>query len=203
MKKNQSIESVTLQEALDLFKLPKTLGTYNDRTVLVGMGRFGAYIKYGEEYVTIPKDLDPLEVDLETAQQLIIEKAKQNEARAPRLLGQYNDIDLFVVVGKYGPYIKYNNQNITLEKGSNATTLTLEDAIRQVSNVSTKNVLVSYPENDKIKVINGRYGAYITNGADNFKIPRGMIAGELTYQEVSIIIAQTEPTVKKRFTRKK
>jgi DNA topoisomerase-1 len=203
MKKNQSIESITLQEAIDLFKLPKTLGTYNDRTVLVGMGRFGAYIKYGEEYVTIPKELDPLEVDFETAQHLILEKAKLNETRAPRLLGQHNDIDVFVVVGKYGPYIKYNNQNMTLEKGSNHATLTLEEAIKQISNVSTKNVLVSYPENDKVKVMNGRYGAYITNGTDNFKIPRGMVAEEVTYKEVAFIIEQTEPTAKKRFTRKK
>jgi len=203
MKKNQSIESITLQEALDLFKLPKTLGTYNERTVVVGMGRFGAYIKYGEEYVTIPKELDPLEVELETAEKLIIEKEKLNEARAPRLLGQHDEIDVFVVVGKYGPYIKYNNQNITLEKGSNAAILTLEEAIRQISNVGTKNILVSYPENDKIKVVNGRYGAYITNGTDNFKIPRGMIAEALTFREVSFIIEQTEPTAKKRFTRKK
>jgi len=203
MKKSQSIESITLQEALDLFKLPKTLGTYDNHDVVVGMGRYGAYIKFGDEYVTIPKDIDPLEIDMENAQKLIVEKAKQNEARAPRLLGQYNDIDVFVVVGKYGPYIKFNNQNITLEKGSNATTLTLQEAIRQISNVGTKNILVSFPEDDKIKVVSGRYGAYITNGTDNFKIPKGIIPENLTWQDVSQIIAQSIPTAKKRFTRKK
>jgi DNA topoisomerase-1 len=203
MKKSQSIESITLQEALDLFKLPKTLGTSNECEITVGMGRYGAYVKYGEEFVSIPKDMDPMEVDLETAVKLITEKAKLNEARAPRVLGKYNDQDIAVIVGKYGPYIKYNNQNITLEKGSDAATLTLEEAIQQISNVGTKNVLATFPENDKIKVLNGRYGAYITNGTDNFKIPKGMVPETLSFQEVSEIIAQSTPTVKKRFTRKK
>jgi DNA topoisomerase-1 len=203
MKKSQSIESLTLQEALDLFKLPKTLGYYNDHEVVVGMGRFGAYIKFEDQYITVPKEIDPLEIDFEEAQKLIVEKTKQNEARAPRLLGEHNEHEVVVVVGKYGPYIKYNNQNITLEKGSNATTLTLEDAIRQISNVSTKNILASFPEDDNIKVVNGRYGAYITNGTDNFKIPKGTIPEKLTWSEVSHLIAQSAPTAKKRFTRKK
>ena len=203
MKKNQSIESITLQEALDLFALPKTLGTYNELYVVVGMGRFGAYIKYGEEYVTIPKEMDPLEVTLETAQKLIDEKIKLTESRAPKLLGKHEDNDVFVVVGKYGPYIKFNNQNITLGKGLNAATLTLEEAIQQITNASTKNVLVTFTENDKIKVVNGRYGAYITNGTNNFKIPRGLVPEQLTYKEITIIIEQTAPTAKKRFTRKK
>jgi DNA topoisomerase-1 len=203
MKKSQSIESITLQEALDLFKLPKTLGTHNNQEITVGMGRFGAYIKLGEEYVTIPKEIDPLEIDLETACKLIDEKSKLTAARAPRLLGQYNDNDVFVVVGKYGPYIKYNNQNITMEKGSNVTALTLEEAISQIANVSTKNILAFFKEDDKIKVVNGRYGAYITNGTDNFKIPKGVPPEKLTYSEVSQIIAQSAPTQKKRFIRKK
>jgi DNA topoisomerase-1 len=203
MKKGQSIESITLQEALDLFQLPKTLGTYNNQDIIVAMGRFGAYIKTGEEYVTVPKEIDPLEIDLETAAVLIDAKAKQNEARAPRLLGQYNEFDVFVVTGKYGPYIKYNNQNITLEKGSVAANLTLEDAIRQISSGGAKNVLVTFEEDDKIRVVNGRYGAYITNGADNFKIPKGTNPESLTYAEVAQIISQSAPTAKKRFTRKK
>jgi len=203
IKKSQSIESITLQEALDLFKLPKILGDYNNHEVVVGMGRFGPYIKFGDEYVTIPKDIDPLEIDVETAQKLIDEKVKQNEVRAPRLLGQYNDIDVFVVIGKYGPYIKFNNQNITLEKGLNAATLTLQEAICQISNAGTKNILASFPEDDKIKVVNGRYGAYITNGTDNFKIPKEMVPEKLTWQDVSQIIAQSTPTAKKRFIRKK
>jgi DNA topoisomerase-1 len=203
MKKNQSIESITLEEALDLFKLPKALGAYKDSPVVVGMGRYGAYIKFGEEFVTIPKEVDPLEIDLDSAIALIDEKEKQNQARAPRLVGKYDNHDVFVIVGKYGPYIKFNSQNITLEKGLNAATLTLEEAIQQITNVGTKNILVSFSEDDKVKVVNGRYGAYITNGTDNFKIPKGMTPQQLTYREVSQIMAQSPPTAKKRTFRKK
>jgi len=203
MKKNQSIESITLEEALNLFKLPKTLGSYKEEEVIVGMGRFGAYIKYGKEFATIPKEIDPLEIELEKAIELIDEKEKQNQARAPRLLGKHEKHDVFVMTGKYGPYLKFNNQNITLEKGTNAATLTLENAIQQIENVGTKNILVSFPEDEKVKVVNGRYGAYITNGTDNFKIPKGMIPQQLSYQEVSQIMAQFSPTAKKRPFRKK
>jgi len=203
MKKNQSIESITLQEALDLFKLPRTLGAYKNQDVVVGMGRFGAYIKLKDEFVSIPKEIDPLEIDLETAQKLIEEKAKLNEVRAPRLIGQYNEHDVFVIVGRYGPYVKYIDQNITLEKGANAATLTLEEAIQQISGIGSKNILVTFPENDKVKVMNGRYGAYITNGTDNFKIPKGKVPETLTWQDVSLIMTQFAPTAKKRFIRKK
>ena len=203
MKRGQSIESITLQEALDLFKLPKILGKYKNQDVIVGVGRFGAYIKIENEFVSVPKDIDPLDVDFETARNLIEEKSKQNEARAPRLLGQYEEQDLFVVVGRYGPYIKYNTQNITLARGLNAADLTLEQAIEQIVNLSTKNVLVSFTEDNKVKVMNGRYGAYITNGTDNFKIPKGTMPETLTYNDVSQIIAQSAPTAKKRSTRKK
>jgi len=203
MKKSQSIESITLKEALELFNLPKTLGTYNEAEVVVSMGRFGAYIKFGNEYVTIPKEIDPLEIEFDKAIELIEEKVKQNQARAPRLLGKYNEHEVFVVVGKYGPYIKFNAQNITLDKGINAATLTLEEAIQQIENVGTKNILVSFSEDENIKVVNGRYGAYITNGSNNFKIPKGFIPHQLTYQEVSTIIEQTSPTAKKRPFRKK
>ena len=202
MKKNQSIESITLVEALELFKLPKMLGFYKDAQVIVGMGRFGAYIKFGDEYVTIPKEIDPLEIEIEKAIELIDEKIKQNQARAPRLLGKYEDIDVFVVVGKYGPYIKYNNKNITLEKGANVATFTVEDAIQLIENAETKNVLVSFSEDAQIKVMNGKYGAYITNGKDNFKIPKEIVPQQLTYQEVSQIIAQSAPTARKRPFRK-
>ena len=203
MKKNQSIESISLDEALDLFKLPKMLGTYKDVNVVVGMGRYGAYIKYGEEFATIPKDIDPLEVEMEKAIELIEEKVKLNQARAPRLLGKYNDSEVFVVVGKYGPYIKFNEQNFTLEKGANAATYTLEEAINHITNAGTKNILVSFQEDEKVKVVNGKYGAYITNGNDNFKIPKGIVPQQLTYQEVLQIMAKTAPTAKKRTFRKK
>ena len=203
MKSSQFIDTITLEEALDLFKLPRTLGEYDGDEIVVGMGKFGAYIRYGKSYVSFPKDEEPTEIELDRAIVLIEEKKKQDKDRAPRLLGIHNEHEVFVAIGKFGPYIKFNDQNITLEKGMNPATLTLEEAINLIDNVKTKNVLSSFKENEKIKVMNGRYGAYITNGTDNYKIPKGVLGETLSYNECLEIINNTTPTAKKRFPRKK
>ena len=203
MKSSQFIDSITLEEALDLFKLPRTLGEHDGDEVAVGMGKFGPYIRYGKSYVSFPKDEEPTEIELDRAIELIEEKKKQDKDRAPRLLGVHNDHEVFVAVGKFGPYIKVNDQNITLEKGMNPSTLTLEEAVNLIENVKTKNVIASYKENENIKVVNGRYGAYITNGSDNFKIPKGTLAENLSFADCMEIINSTTPTAKKRFPKKK
>ena len=91
----------------------------------------------------------------------------------------------------------------SLEKGTMIVNLTLEEAIELIKNSKTKNVLCSYPEKENIKVMNGRYGAYITNGEDNFKIPKGTVAENLSLAECLDIIANTAPTAKKKTFRKK
>ncbi|MBP1672553.1 MAG: topoisomerase [Bacteroidetes bacterium] len=203
MKASQFIETITLEEALDLFKLPRTLGKFGEDEVSIGMGKFGPYIKFGKSYVSFPKDEEPTEIELDRAVELIKDKIQQDKDRAPRLLGEHNGHEVFVAIGKFGPYVKYNDQNITLEKGMVPAALTLENAINLIDNMKTKNVIASFPENDNIKVVNGRYGAYITNGTDNFKIPKGTTAENLTFAECLEIIKNTTPTAKKRFPRKK
>jgi DNA topoisomerase-1 len=203
MKSTQFIDTITLEEALDLFKLPRTLGEFEGNEVSIGMGKFGPYIKYGKSYVSFPKDEEPTEIELDRSIELIKEKIQQDKDRAPRLLGSYNDSEIHVAIGKFGPYIKYNDQNMTLEKGMNPGTMTLADAINLIENIKTKNVIASFKESEQVKVVNGRYGAYITNGTDNFKIPKGTVAENLTYADCMEIIKNTAPTAKKRFPRKK
>ncbi len=201
LKSTQFIDTITLEEALDLFKLPRNLGLYNEIEVTVGLGRFGPYIRYNNQFISVPKDEDPLEITLERAIELIEEKKKIDKDREPKLLGTYEDKEVMMIVGKYGPYIKYDGQNITLDKNK-IENLTLEDAIDVIRNAKTKNVLVSYDENPDIKVMNGRYGAYITNGTDNYKIPKDVTPENITYSECLEIIKNTTPTAKKRGTRK-
>ena len=203
MKSSQFIDTITLEEALELFKLPRTLGEFEGNEVTIGMGKFGPYIKFGKSYVSFPKDEEPTEIELDRAVELIKEKIQQDKDRAPRLLGVHNNSEIYVAIGKFGPYIKYNDQNMTLEKGMNAATMTLADAINLIENIKTKNVIASFKENDQVKVVNGRYGAYITNGSDNFKIPKGTVAENMTYNDCMEIIKNTAPTAKKRFPRKK
>lgn len=201
LKSTQFIDTITLEEALDLFKLPRNLGLYNEIEVTVGLGRFGPYIRYNNQFISVPKGEDPLEITLERAIELIEEKKKIDKDREPKLLGTYEDKEVMMIVGKYGPYIKYDGQNITLDKNK-IENLTLEDAIDVIRNAKTKNVLVSYDENPDIKVMNGRYGAYITNGTDNYKIPKDVTPENITYSECLEIIKNTTPTAKKRGTRK-
>ena len=203
MKKTQSIESITLEEALDLFKLPKTLGEYEGEPLVIGIGRFGPYVKYHNNFVSIPKTEEPTEISYERAVELIEMKKKGDEEHAPRLLGEHNGKEVSVAAGRYGPYLKYDGKNITLDKGTVVSDMTLEKAIEVIDGAATRNVLVEYKENAGVKVMNGRYGAYITDGTNNYKIPKGRIAENLTYEECMDIITNTTPTAKKTTYRKK
>ncbi len=125
LKKNMSLETITLEEALDLFKLPRTLGEYEGKTVTIGAGRFGPYIHYDTSYVSIPKTLDPLEITLEEVIELLKDK-KDNDAK--RHLKKFEEEpDMEIMNGRYGPYIAYKGFNYKIPKTvKDPTTLSLE-----------------------------------------------------------------------------
>lgn len=114
LKKDMSIETVTLEEALELFKLPRILGEYEGNQVNVGAGRFGPYIHHNSQYVSIPKGIDPLEITLEEAVKLINEK-RQNEAKR-HLKSFPEEPELEIINGRYGPYIAYKGNNYRIPK---------------------------------------------------------------------------------------
>ena len=203
LRPNQFIETITLEEALDLFKLPRSMGEWDGSEVTVGAGRFGPYVRHNNVFVSIPKDEDPIEITLERCVQLLEEKRKKDADRAPVLVGHLNGLEILAAVGRYGPYLKYDGKNITLGKGMDISKLTEEEAIDFLQNQQNKNVLRSFKEDENVKVMNGRYGAYITNGTDNFKIPKGTLPENLSYEECLNIISTTAPTSKKRIVRKK
>lgn len=113
MKKGQSIETITLEEALELFKLPRTLGDYEEKTVTVGVGRFGPYVRHNNVYVSIPKGTDPMEITLEESIELIEKKRKTEEERH---IKRFEDTDMEVLNGRFGPYICYKKKNYKLPK---------------------------------------------------------------------------------------
>lgn len=203
LRPNQFIDTITLEEALELFKLPREMGEWEGKKVTVGVGRFGPYVHYDNNFVSIPKGEEPTEISYERCIELIEEKKKTDAARAPRLIGYLNDKEIFAAVGRYGPYLKYDGKNITLGKGMDISAITESEAVDFINNVGNKNVIRSYDEDANLKVMNGRYGAYITNGTDNYKIPKNMLPENLTYQECLEIISTTAPTAKKRVIRKK
>ena len=161
LKRDQSIETITLEQALDLFKLPLTLGEFENEEVYVNTGRFGPYVKFGEQYISIPKGEDPLEVDLDRAIELIKEK---QEADAP--IAVYQDKPVTKGKGRFGPYIKWNNMFIAVPRRyhfdalSNANIKELIDAkIIKEANRYIQN----WPE-EKISIENARWGPVIKFG---------------------------------------
>jgi DNA topoisomerase-1 len=114
LNKGQSIASITLEEALELFKLPRTLGEYEGEEVSVGTGRFGPYVLHCKKYVSIPKGIDPMAIDLAGAIELIEERRK-GEASA-HLKKFDEDAEMEVMNGRFGPYLKYKGTNYKLPK---------------------------------------------------------------------------------------
>ena len=203
LQADQFIDTITLEEALDLFRLPRTLGDWNGKEVSVGVGRFGPYVRYDGTFESIPKTDDPYSITLERCIELLEGKMKKNAERTPHLIDHFDGKEILAAAGRYGPYIKYDGKNYTLDKNMSLDGLTEEQAVEIIQNKETRNVLVAYSEDDNLKVMNGRYGPYITNGTDNFKIPKDMVANKLTYQDCVKIMQETSPTAKKRVVRRK
>ena len=124
---DQSIATITLEEALELCKLPRELGEFEDLPVKVGAGRFGPYVQHGKKYVSIPKDEDPLTITSERAVELIL--AKREADAKSHLLSFAEEPELEVLAGRFGPYIKYKGKNykIPKERAEHAAELTLEE----------------------------------------------------------------------------
>ena len=127
MKPGQTLETITLEEALGLFSLPRTLGEFNGETITIGAGKFGPYIKYGNAYVTLPKTHDPLTINLEEATELIEAKRK---AEAERVIKTFEEKpEMQVLNGRFGPYIAFEGSNYKLPKNVVPAELTLEECI--------------------------------------------------------------------------
>ncbi len=116
MPANKSIETITLEEALELFKLPREVGKYQDSTVTIGAGRFGPYVLHNKKYVSIPKDIDPMNITLEQAIKLIDAKIEQEKKRHIKKFEE--DEKLEILNGRYGPYIAYDGKNYRLPKAN-------------------------------------------------------------------------------------
>ncbi len=127
LRKEQSMDSINLEEALALFKLPRELGSFEGKSLSVGSGRYGNYIRHGNQFVSLPKEFDPLEVSLEQAIQLV--KDKREEDRKKIILSFEQDPELLVLNGRYGPYISKKGQNYKIPKKTDPATLSYQDCL--------------------------------------------------------------------------
>ena len=116
---DKSLESITLEEAIELFQLPRTLGDFEGSPIVIGMGRFGAYILHQKKYTSIPKETDPMEISLDEAVALIKEKRQQDSQK--HLKSFDADGKLQILNGRYGPYIAFDGKNYRIPKAMHAT----------------------------------------------------------------------------------
>ena len=197
LKANQSIETISLDEALELFKLPLTLGEHDELEVSVNIGRFGPYVKWGEQYISIPKGEDLSSVDLLRAVEII--HAKQVED-AP--IGSFDEKPITKGKGRFGPFIKWNDLFINIPRAYNFDILTQQDCNELIEKKMEKeaNRFIKQWPAEKISIENGRWGPFIRFGKKMLKLisgPNGKYTADqlatIELEEVKKMILIQEP----------
>ena len=180
----QNIVTITLEEALELFKVPFDLQDYEGKTVTVGVGRFGPYVKWGEAFISLPKGENPLSVDYDRAVAIIEEKKK---ADAP--VASYKGEPVTKGVGRFGPYLKYQDIYINVPKKYDFENLSQKDVEELIEAKLDKeaNRYIRQWEEEKISIENGRWGPFIKFKKANFKIPKKQDDTKYTPEELKDI----------------
>ncbi len=178
----QSIETITYEEAMDLFKLQGTFGQFEDKDISVNVGRFGPYVKWGEEYISIPRGTDLSTVDLDRAIELIKEK---KQADAP--VGFYEEKPITKGKGRFGPFIKWDGMFINVPRRYNFDALTQADMNELIDAKVKKeaNRFIQRWADENIAVENGRWGPFIRFGKKMLKLPKKADDTKYTAEEAA------------------
>ena len=181
---SQNIATITLEEALDLFKIPFDLNDFEGKPVSVGVGRFGPYVKWGDTFVNIPKGEDPFSVNQERAEELIREKQK---ADAP--ITTYKGEPVTKGVGRFGPFIKYQSLYVNVPKKYDFDNLSQSDINELIDAKLEKeaNRYIQQWEKEKISIENGRWGPFIRFKKAMIKIPKNKKGEKYTAEELAEI----------------
>ncbi|MCD0470784.1 type I DNA topoisomerase [Flavobacterium sp. JAS] len=191
---DQNIGNITLEEALNLFLLPKNLGEYKGEEVEVSNGRYGPYVRHGSVFISLPKGEDPLGVSKERAQELIDEKAI---ADAP--IAVYKGEGVQKGVGRFGPFIKWNGLFVNVSKKYNFDNLSQQDVEELIEDKLQKNIdkVLHNWEDEGILVEKARWGrSVITKGKIKIELSKDVDATKLTLAEVQEMIAKKTPAKK-------
>ena len=187
LRKDQSIQSITFEQAMNLFKLPRTLGERDGEVCSVGIGRFGPYVRLGSTYASLTPDDDPLEITLARAVELIDLKKVAN---ATRDLGEYKGEMLVVGRGRFGPFVRLAKTYANIPKNEDPNAVTLERGIELIEAKlvgARQNILREF-EGSSIQVLKGRYGPYVTDGSKNANVPKDKAPEALTLEEAQALI---------------
>ena len=191
---DQNIGTITLEEALQLFLLPKSLGQYEGEEVEVNNGRFGPYVRFGKIFISLPKGEEPLDVSIDRAVELIKEK---QQADAP--IATYDNLPVQKGVGRFGPFIKWNSMFINVSKKYNFDNLSQADVKELILDKlqKEKDKLLHNWEDEGIRVEKARWGrSVILKGKTKIELSKDVDAAALTLEKVKEIIEAKAPAKK-------
>ena len=191
LTKEQQLDTITLDEALELFKFPKEIGTYKGEIVTVNNGRYGPYLKFSSKSISIPKEIDPHSVDIDSAIPLIDEKLKADEP-----IHIYNDLPVTKGKGRFGPFIKWNEMFINVNKTYDFDNLTIDniEELIEIKLKKEKEKLIAEWVDEGIKLEKGRWGrSVISMGKKKIEIPK-----EIDPKTITLDIAKEYLNPKKK-----
>ncbi|WP_080240061.1 type I DNA topoisomerase [Spirosoma rigui] len=177
------IETISLDDALNLFSLPREVGFFEDQAMTIGIGKFGPYVKHDGKYVSLTKEDDPYTITAERAVELIQQKRAESVSEA---LGEFEGTLVSTGKGRFGPYVKHNDKYISIPRNEQLATLTLDRAIELIlakRQAEANKYIKEFPENPAVKVVNGQYGPYLAVGKRNVKIPKDVDPATLTLEQ--------------------
>lgn len=206
LKPGQSMETITYEEAMDLFKLPRSLGEYKGHEMEVNSGRYGPYIKWGDKFVNIPRGLDPLELAVEKAEELVDLKIKEDEPLAT-LEGK----PITKGKGRFGPFLKWDGMFVNIPRKYDPETISVEDALDLIEKKREKeaNRYIHNWEDLKLSVQNGRWGPFVKFKKKNISFPKNdgkrvtsEEAAEMTLEQIQALVEKEIPGAFKKTAKK-
>lgn len=192
MKKDQSIATIGLEEALELFNLPREAGLYQDNVVTVSTGRFGPYLKWKDLNVSLPKNIDPYTVDLQQCIPIIEKKIKTEAIKKdlPKVIAEKGDKPIELKYGRFGLYLSYDGKNYHVPAGFEVSSIDENEALKIISGQSgsAKSAKSLKDFANGAAILSGRYGEYIKYNGKNYRLPKGKNHENISEEEVSQII---------------
>lgn len=200
LKKGQFIESISLEEALELFQLPREVGEYKGKEIVAAIGRFGPYIRYDEKFISLPKNADPIAIQLDECVELIRQK---EEADAPIYV--YKDKPVQKGKGRFGPFIKWDDMFINVNKKYDWDNLSAQDVEELIEDKlqKEKEKVVHNWEAEGIRVEKARWGRHnVIKGRNKVELAKTVNVEKMTLEEAQALLADKTPAKKAKAKKK-
>ncbi len=183
LRDGQLIETISLDDAMNLFALPREAGFFEDQAMTIGIGKFGPYVKHDSKYVSLTRDDDPYTITEARAIELIQQKRVESISES---LGEFEGTPVTTGKGRFGPYVKHMDKYVSLPRNEPMAGITLDRAVELIQakrQAEANKYIREFPERPEIKIVNGQYGPYLAVGKRNVRIPKETDAASLTLED--------------------